>query len=355
MKISVISFTENGIKLSLKLKKLLKEIDINLYTKCSRFNYRESTERIQYVDYSIGDWTKIQMAEKNVLLFIGACGIAVRAIAPHVVDKLQDSPVLVMDEQGTYIIPILSGHIGGANEIAYMISVSMKAVPVITTATDIQNKFAVDIFSKKNHLLILNKDGIAKVSSKVLVGEKLKMSVEPRYCDQKSSLPKDIDLISYPPMEYVDIVVSSEKTSFPSSITLKPKEYVIGMGCRRGKDKEKIEEFIKRSLEEIGIDEAQVRALVSVEQKREEQGFLAWSKRTGIPFVTFTADELNKLEGCFHGSDFVKEKIGVDNVCERAALHYCENRGKLFYEKHAEAGMTIAIAKGEWSVVFDEE
>ena len=112
-----------------------------------------------FVRESIGEWTEKQMGKNHGLLFIGACGIAVRAIAPQLVDKLQDSPVLVMDEQGRFVIPLLCGHVGGANELARLLSQVSGACPVITTATDIWKKFAVDLIAKKNHLYIENKEG----------------------------------------------------------------------------------------------------------------------------------------------------------------------------------------------------
>lgn len=108
------------------------------------------------------------------MIFIGACGIAVRAIASSVNNKLKDSPVIVIDELGQFVIPILSGHVGGANELAILLAALMNATPVITTATDINNKFAVDVFAKKCRLAIVNKDGIAGVSSKVLAGKWLR-------------------------------------------------------------------------------------------------------------------------------------------------------------------------------------
>ena len=355
MNISVISFTENGIELSQKVEEVWKDERVFLYTKCSSYKGKENMVSVSYVDCSISDWAKKQMEEKNSLLFIGACGIAVRAIAPYVVNKLYDSPVMVMDEKGTYVIPILSGHMGGANEMARILAEKIVAIPVITTATDIQNKFAVDIFAKKNALLVLNKEGIAKVSSKVLAGKKITISIEPEYWEEKSCLPEEMQRVPYPPKSPVDIVVTTEKLEFQSEIVLQPREYVIGMGCKRGKETGKIETLICSTLEKLEILPTQVRALASVDIKKEEQGFILWSRKYGIPFVTYSADELQKVEGCFHESSFVKEKIGVDNVCERSALRYCEGKGELIYEKHAEDGMTIAIAKGKWSVVFDEK
>ena len=99
--------------------------------------------------------------EGEALVFIGAAGIAVRMIAPFVKDKLTDPPVIVIDEFGENVIPVLSGHIGGANGLALEIAASIGARPVITTATDLNDAFSVDLFAKENGLKIANRDGIA--------------------------------------------------------------------------------------------------------------------------------------------------------------------------------------------------
>jgi len=295
------------------------------------------------------------MREKNALLFIGACGIAVRAIAPYLTDKLHDSPVLVMDEGGQFIIPLLSGHMGGANELAMRLAAKTGAVPVITTATDLNKKFAVDLFAKKNGLHIVNKDGIAKVSAKVLAGKEITVSVETGYEEAVEKTPEGIRLVSYPPKGPVDVVITSEAKTFPALLCLKPREYAVGIGCKKGKEAEKIEELICRILREIGITKEQVFALASIDGKKEEEGLLAWSRKGNIPFLTFSAEQLRETAGNFHTSAFVKEQVGVDNVCERAALRACGPEGRLIYEKHAEDGMTIAVAKRKRRALFDEE
>lgn len=353
MSFCVMSFTKHGISLSEKLAKSLEPEEVLLFTKCSSEREKGLINTIQFVEEGIGAWTKKQMEAKNTLLFIGACGIAVRAIAPCLVDKLHDCPVLVMDEKGSYIIPILAGHVGGANEIAHKIAKLTGAVPVITTATDINQKFAVDLFAKKNALHIVNKDGIAKVSSKILAGKTLIMSVETGHI--LGSQSEEIKLISYPPTQPVDILITSKEIDGEALITLKPKKYVIGMGCKRGKELEKIESFISKSLEIVNIKKEQIFALSSIDKKKDEQALLAWTQKEGIPFLTFSAEELQKVKGNFHGSAFVKEQVGVDNVCERSALNVCGENGKLIYKKYAEDGMTIAIAKREWSVSLDGE
>ena len=362
MSMSVISFTERGMRLSLKLADVWEKLrnsvgceKLVLYTKCTACSDKETVHSVKYVEWSVGAWTREQMQANHILLFIGACGIAVRAIAPYLTDKLHDSPVLVMDEMGQYVIPILSGHFGGANEIALQIAEAMEASPVITTATDLNRKFAVDLFAKKNGLTIMNKEGIAKVSSKVLAGKDIIISIEPGHICEECRLPAGVSLVSYPPKECVDILITAEEKEFDTAILLKPREYVIGMGCKRGKETEKIENLILRSLEDAGIKTEQLLTLASIDRKKDEQGFLSWSRKNHVPFITYTAEQLKEVVGEFEGSAFVMENVGVDNVCERAALRACGSTGRIIYGKHAEDGMTIAIAKREWSVTFDEE
>ncbi len=352
MKLSIISFTENGILLSEKTAKMLSE-ECVLYTKCGTCGKHGQT--VRFVTGSIGEWAKEQFEERNALLFIGACGIAVRAVAPHITDKLHDSPVLAMDENGRYVIPLLSGHVGGANELAVSIAEITGAEPVITTATDIHNKFAIDMFAKRNGLIIVNKEGIARVSSKVLAGESIVMSVEHGHSEKDVELPEGVEMAEYPPLQRVDVVIASEDREFETSILLRPKEYVIGVGCRKGKEADKIEDFIVSHLQEAGISLVQVSGMASVDAKKDEPGFLVLSHKEKIPFITYTAEELRCVEGNFHKSEFVKKQVGVDNVCERAALKMCGQGGRLIYGKSAEDGMTIAIARRDWRVSFDEK
>lgn len=353
MEISVISFTAYGINLSIKLKEELKDDCVMLFTKCSKRMAPKGDTQILNVAEHCHDWAKQQMAEQRVLVFIGACGIAVRAIAPYVENKLYDSPVLVMDETGKFVIPILSGHVGGANELALRIAQKLGCTPVITTATDLRKQFAVDVFAKKNGLTIVNKNGIVKVSSKVLAGEKMTLSIEPDFFDYEGQLPSGIVVVPYPPTEKVDIVITSEKEIGAALLHLTPQKYVVGMGCKKEKDAESIEAYISETLDDLGLSLSQVSALTSIDVKKEEHCFLQWSKKYRLPFITYTPEELGQVEGAFNESLFVKEQIGVGNVCERAAMRYCEGEGKLIFKKHAKDGMTIAIAERKWRIKFN--
>lgn len=385
MKLAIISFTENGIKLSQTVAKRLSGRKVTLYTKCSRYTAEDL--KVQRVKESLQVWTAQRMAEGDALLFIGACGIAVRAIAPNLTDKLHDVPVLVMDEEGRYVIPILSGHVGGANELARELAGLMDACPVITTATDVQKKFAVDLFAKRNHLEIMNKDGIAKVSARALAGRQLTIAVRaqnieychPKFCEvceedfteaenqllREANMHKHdwevcgveppLRLVPYVKNQQIDIVVSETPDNKNALIWLRPRRYVVGMGCRKNKDPEELLDFYMKTLEKAMVEPGEVYALASIDKKKDEPGLLAISERMRIPFFTYTAEELNRVGACVHSSEFVKAQVGVDNVCERAALAGCGTNGELIYEKHAFDGMTIAIAERNWSVILDEE
>lgn len=349
MKISVVSFTDQGGRLACRLKDIF-GTDVTVSNRHSR----EEKENL-YV------WTGKQFQEKNAVVFIGATGIAVRAIAPFVKDKFTDSPVLVMDERGQYVIPLLSGHLGGANELAEEIAVKTGALPVITTATDINRKFSVDLFAKKQYLTILNREGIAVVSAKILDGKKATIAVENGTSDlleisKELEIPKELEVVPFIKGAQTDIVISNKKEKNPEAVLqLKPKEYILGIGCRKGKRFEDIRDFIKKQLEALQITEQDIRAIASIDVKKEEEGIVKWKNYFRVPFWTFTSKELMRTEGDFHGSVFVEKQVGVDNVCERAALAACGGEGKLVLEKQAENGMTLAVARKSWKYICEEE
>lgn len=351
MKFSIISFTERGLKLSQRIQQI--HTDSKLYTKYS--GEKNNTQHVQYVHESVYKWSKIQFEAHNVQIFVGACGIAVRAISPNIKDKLNDSPVIVIDENSQYVIPVLSGHVGGGNEIAVMLAKSLSAIPVITTATDINHRFAVDLFAKKNNLHILNKEGIAKVSSKVLSGQIVTMAVDSRYFYSFTSVPEEIRILNKTECDNPDILVTGDVGDINALITLVPKEFYIGIGCKRGTESEKIEEFISEKLKEFGISIYQIAGIASIDLKKNEHGIVLWCNRHNLSFLTYTTDELRSMGDGFTGSEFVKEQVGVDNVCERAALKASGENGTIIFKKQKGNGITMAIAKREWRVTFDEK
>ena len=378
MKISVISFTKTGQQLAERIRENMWGGDaVTLYTKCSRTEKKTVPDVDDCGDItavkapemnpgapeknlaicvrnSLSVWAGEQMTAHHVLVFIGACGIAVRAIAPWITDKLHDSPVLVLDEQGQYVIPLLSGHVGGANELAVRLAGELGAIPVITTATDLHGSFAVDLFAQRNGLRICNREGIARVSAKVLAGEEVTMSVQTGHLANDKVLPPGIRLTAYPPTEKVDVLIADSPEAVSgeeaAELLLQPKKYILGVGCKKGTDSAKLEAFLMKILEEQGIAIEQAAALASIDVKKEEGCLLKFSEKYRLPFQTYPAQELQAVPGEFHSSTFVKAQVGVDNVCERAAMCAAGAGGWICLDKQAQDGMTVAIAETAWKV-----
>ena len=120
---------------------------------------------------NLTQWSGRQFSEKNAMIFIGAAGIAVRAAAPWIRDKFADPPVIVIDETARFVIPLLSGHVGGANELACELAAFLGAVPVITTATDRNGLFAVDLFAAGNGLVLTDRKMAREISARILEGK----------------------------------------------------------------------------------------------------------------------------------------------------------------------------------------
>lgn len=313
MLLAVCAFTDTGFRLAKKIEDSMTSHLVKL---------RENNE-----DYKL--FVEEAFHKHLPVIFIGATGIAVRTIAPFVNDKLTDSPVIVIDEKGQFVIPVLSGHMGRANEIAVEISEAICGTPVITTATDVEKIFSIDIFADKNCLRIENREGIKRVSSKLLKGEEAFIYIEG--IESKENVHKNISL------------VDDEKKA---DIKLTPKKYVLGIGCKKGKSFEELKAFVEKQLKKNNISINDVGAICSIDLKSREEGLLTLAHFLHLPFITFSAERLEAVEGEFTESGFVKEVTGVSNVCERAALCFDKN-GELTVRKTAENGMTFAVAKYE--------
>lgn len=262
---------------------------------------------------SLKEWVRQCFEAHLPILFIGSTGIAVRSIAEFITDKLSDSAVIVVDELGLNVIPILSGHYGGANELALAIADAINANAVITTATDINNVFAIDVFAKQNGYRISDKNLIKRVSAKALKGEKLS-------------------------------VTNSNDFLEVEGLKLYPKKMVLGMGCKKGKDFKELLEFVTSHYDEQHLKE-ELYAICSIDVKVEEMGLIRLAAYFGVPFLCFSAEELKSAPGEYNDSEFVNETVGVGNVCERAAMLGAGEGAVLVNNKIALNGMTMAEAK----------
>lgn len=262
-------------------------------------------------------WTREAFADADALLFIGACGIAVRAIAPLCRDKTTDPAVLVMDEMGRHIIPILSGHIGGANDLALLLAQKTGAAPVLTTATDVRSIPAIDSWAVKNDCVIENKSAIQAVSSAALAGKSVGVAITEREI----------------------------RPPFPVTLFLRPRTLTVGVGCKRGTDAAHLESCFRAFLHENGVSPLAVRAIATIDVKKDEAAILALCEKYRFPLQTYSAAELNAVPGVFAHSDFVLKTVGCGCVCERSSV--LAGGGRLLVGKTAMEGVTFALAGEE--------
>ena len=358
----MICFTERGAwvcrRLFHKLKETGKECEAIIPKRFLREEWKKEGLK-EREEESLSQWTGKMFAEKRAMIFVSATGIAVRAIAPWIRDKMTDPPVVTVDEGAQFVIPLLSGHVGGANELARHIADWLEAVPVITTATDVNGKFAVDLFASAYHMTITDRKEAKNISAAVLEGKQI-------------GVFSDLPIKKLPDGFVMDrwceenICITVKDPSFPekkaSYLRLVPGAVVLGVGCRRGTDPEFMKEKVFALLKEHGIDPAAVKAIASVDVKQDEPAVLDLKQLFDGECLHqpceqrfYTPEQLNQVPGDFKESAFVKKQIGVGNVCERAALAACGMDGKIILGKHAENGMTIAISKREWKVSFSEE
>lgn len=353
MRISVICFSLTGQETSEKLVEKLKAEGHTLRL-AKKSRYLEDSIR-----EDLKDWTKEQFVWAQAIVFVGACGIAVRSIAPFVQSKKTDPAVLVVDECGKYVISLLSGHLGGANALSTTIAEDLRAVPVVTTATDLHGRFAVDVFAKKNHCEIFPMSEAKEVSAALLAGKEIGIYTEFPY---EGELPKGLVLCQSDgkpvyqkgsvPSVGISVTIHTERKPFLHTVFVVPLAVVIGVGCKKGKEKEAVAWAVKSCIKEAGMFSEAVAGLASIDLKKSEPGLIGTAESMCVPFQTFSKEELDSVQGVFTESDFVKKITGVENVCERSAV-LASGQGALIQKKICRNGVTTAVAVKKWRISFE--
>ena len=292
----------------------------------------------------------------DALIFIMATGIAVRMIAPHIVSKLSDPAVLVMDERGQHVISLLSGHVGGANRLTYLLSKAIAAKPVITTATDVNGLLAPDSLAEELHLRPHPKVRIKAINTAVLAGEKIKYLVDMDMRDayffymnlgKRKLLPQYINLgkEDFPPDGWAVLLTDKSIRYLPLNVLcLAPRRLIAGVGCRRGVAAEAILEALAAACAKIGRSAEAISALASTNVKKDEAGLLQAAEKLAVPIKFFSNAKLQKKIDKYRleESEFVKKQIGVGNVCEAAAL-CCVTYGSIALPKTKFEKVTVAL------------
>lgn len=364
-RVLMLACSESGYALMQRLKKQWEtseyhaDAEIICKVKCSALSELSEEDSLEKV---VGKY----FDKVNAIIFFAATGIAVRCIAPYIGHKSVDPAVIAVDGTGHYCIPLLSGHAGGANELARQLADCIGAQAVITTATDCENRFAVDEFARKNGLVVTDWQLAKEISAAVLNGRQIRFISEYAIAgrkpdeltvaERKNGFDEEACMDGEEKQAAPGIIISCRRQPAlkHKALQLVPRCIVVGIGCRRDTAYDKINQAVTDCLEKYCLHDRAVCAVTSIDLKQNETGILRFCELRGVPFVTYSADELLRINGDYSRSAFVEQVTGVDCVCERSAVLYAKGKAdSLICRKTVYDGVTVALALRAVFISFD--
>ena len=345
-KIAIIASTDKGVQLG---RTVQKEFQKSVLVSTRAF------ENVTQIN-SIAEFLESNFSKFDTLIFIGALGICVRSIASYLDDKKKDPAIINMDDCGTFVQSVVSGHIGGANELTKKLASAIGAQAVITTSSDLQNIWALDTLAKQ-----FNWKTKASTEMNALVSLFVNNKPTAILLDIKD---KGTHYLEKNKPEFVDVYYQFEAIDFSKyelflSVTYKVYSVVIpslhfyapvlniGMGCSRDIETDLLEASFREQLKQKALAIEAVKAIASLDVKHDEVAFLALAETLQIPFITFTAEELNSQE-IKNPSEVVFSKLGVHSVSEASAQLLANNKNVLVEKQKINVASnkkhTIAVA-----------
>lgn len=350
MRIAVIAITAHGAAIG---KKLMQELgSAELHVSARYGNQADPSERLfeptELKDLLSSLWNRV-----DGFVFIMATGIVVRLVAPLLKSKAVDPAVTVIDDQGNFAISLLSGHLGGANELACRCAAITGAQAVITTATDAAGLPSFDMLAKELGWVISDLSRVKILNSLLLDGSKIAVGDESgRICTYfqgrgnlsfHESVDKAINCVAE------GFVLVTNRSLPPEALpektlVLRPRNIVLGIGCNRGTPAEEIEAFVTQQLHRLHVSAESLHSIATAEAKRDEPGLITYAKKLGLPLQFYSSAELNQMPVPTPPSQYVLDAIGATGVAEPAAL-LSAGRGPLLLQKVKSVNVTLAVAE----------
>ncbi|MBM7603000.1 cobalt-precorrin 5A hydrolase [Metabacillus crassostreae] len=351
---AVVAITKHGVELARELHSTFLQTDL-FYM--SKFERGDETERnITLFEGNVRMLLPSLFSSYKGIVMIISLGAVVRMIAPLLKDKKTDPAVVVIDDKGNHVISVLSGHLGGANELTKELADHLDATPVITTASDVQKTIPVDLFGRKFGWVWDSAEKLTPVSASVVNEEPVAIvqeSGEKNWWNYDKPLPSHLTV--YETMEEAihakpkaallvthRLLSNEEQQLLQNGVLYRPKVIALGIGCNRGTSLDEIEQVIQQTLEELKFSIKSVKAICSIDLKKDEEGLLAVAKKYQWDFTYYTPEQLNSVK-IDTPSDTVFKYTGAYAVSEPAARLY-SGADSLVITKKKSGNVTLSVA-----------
>ncbi len=369
----IVTLTANGLHLGLRVREVLQgEATLYAPEKVCHFyrekfigrglhpsstSYSSNLSSIEMIKGPFKDFVKSIYPKHRYMVFIMAAGIVVRSLEGLLEHKSKDPGIMVMDEKGAFIVPILSGHMGGANEMAVMLGERLEATPVITTASDVQGKLAVDMLAEKLGSVFEDFRAATKVSGKIVNGEEVFLFTEiplPQWVEKyfpvfhctRENIRKEAAKHSGGKIILSHRRLKPTQGENPDDwIQLYPQCLIIGIGARKNISADHVRKSIEKVLEEFDYNPLSIKHFATVDVKEKEAGIIEGIKGYNRPLRIISREDIKAVEGKFQGSDFVKKTLGISAVAEPAAYCSSSKNGEFILGKRKIEGLTLALWK----------
>ena len=346
-KISVLAITKNGIEMGLSLKKSFPDWQIFAPSKFS-----DGSDMIKWYDETTSAKIVDLFKSNNALICLFSLGAVIRLIAPHIKDKKTDPAVIVIDDKAQFVISVLSGHLGGANELSNNIAEKINATPVITTAADVNKTIPVDLVGKEFGWKIDDDTTVTKVSAFMVNKEKIGVFQDTGEKDWwKKELPNNVS--KYENFEGLKnsgskgfLIISDQTFNdeiLENAVVYRPQTLVVGVGLHWDTSKDTIKDGLLSSLEKFHLSSKSLARFVSIKKEKDVEGLIELGKEMDIPIEYIDREELATITTP-NPSKTVQAFEGTSSVSEAAALK--SSSGELIVEKQKfPPNLTIAIAR----------
>ncbi len=332
--IAIVTINQPSLNAASRLCDYLEDYEVSVFSKSGLKYDRDNLKIFNKLD----DILAPAWREFDAIIFILATGAVVRKIAPLLKDKTTDPAVLIINLDLSRVLPLLSGHLGGANELAEYLSLSIpECINFLTTATDQTSSLAFDLFAKEENLKIENIKQLAPISNALINQKEVKVYTYPSIFE-KIKKYKNITLVD---QDHEELCVNI--TPFKSSnLHLKP-DLFLGIGCNRGVSAEVIEEGVKWFLKKHNLEFDQIKNIGSFQAKKDEKGLLEFASKYNFDIQFFEKDQINSLEESFSPSQ-AKKFFGLKGVAEPSAILISKYRELLIKKEVYNREITIAGA-----------